>query len=201
MHTLPTIRKVFEGVATRHEMYRMFNRHRGDPVYSADGAAYLFAGEWFEIAEREHDYMLEILPPLWIRGDMFAMREFMTDNVTSIFFSLVIDGRKRFFHGYCDLSDRGSVERMRSAIIGRESRLVKAMTREERLDHIWSSTHDDYRGYTGERWAEHLRGQRTVLVYSGQRGTVLKLLNQLTDVEILAKLPVHLRYLPDAIAA
>ncbi|MEY9111269.1 DUF1419 domain-containing protein, partial [Bradyrhizobium diazoefficiens] len=32
MHTSPNIRKVFEGVATRHEMHRLFNRHRGDPV-------------------------------------------------------------------------------------------------------------------------------------------------------------------------
>jgi hypothetical protein len=200
MHTSSTIRKVFEGVATRHEMYRMFNRHRGDPVYSAGDAACLFAGEWFEIAESDHDYMLELLPPLWMRGEMFALREFMTDNVTSIFFSLAIDGRKRFFHGYCDLSDKGAVERMRSAIISRESRPVKAMTREERLDHIGSITHDDYRGYAGERWGGHPRGQRTVLVYSG-RGTVLKLLDQLTDDEVSAKLPVHLRYLPGGIAA
>ena len=42
MHTSPTIRKVFEGVATRHEMYRMFNRHRGDPAMAeGDGAASL----------------------------------------------------------------------------------------------------------------------------------------------------------------
>ena len=201
MHTLPTIRKVFEGVATRGEMYRMFNRHRDDPAYSVGEAWRLFAGEWFEIAEREHDYMLELLPPLWMRGDMFALREFMTGNVTSIFFSLVIDGRKRFFHGYCDLSDKGLAAHMRAAIVARESRPAKAMTRAERLDHIWSSTHEDYRGYAGERWAEPLRGQRTVLVYSGQRGTVLKLLDQLTDAEVLAELPVHLRYLPDALAA
>ena len=108
MHTSPTIRKVFEGVATRHEMYRMFNRHRGDPAMAEGEAQHLFAGEWFEIAEAEHDYMLEILPPLLMRADMFAMREFMTGSVTSVFFSLWIDGRKRFFHGYCDLSDRSA---------------------------------------------------------------------------------------------
>ena len=198
MHTLPIIRKVFEGVATRHEMYRMFNRHRGDPVYSADGAAYLFAGEWFEIAEREHDYMLDILPPLWMRADMFAMREFMTGNVTSVFFSLSIDGHKRFFHGYCDLSDRGSPDRMKRAIIERESRPIRAMTRDERLDHIWSSTHDEYRGYAGERWPASMRGRRTVLVYAGRHGTALKLLDELTDAEIAAKLPVQLRHIPEA---
>lgn len=201
MHTSLPLRKVFEGVATRHEMYRMFNRHRGDPATAKGDAQRLFAGEWFEIAEREHDYMFEILPPLWMRADMFAMREFMTGSVTSIFFSFSIDGRRRFFHGYCDLSNKGAVERMRAAIIERESRPVKAMTRQERIEHIWSSTHDDYRGYAGERWAEHLRGKRTVLVYGGQRGAVLKLLDQLTDAEISAKLPVHLRTLPNTIAA
>jgi len=96
---------------------------------------------------------------------------------------------------------REVVASLRTAIVERESRPVKAMTREERLEHIWSSTHDDYRGYAGERFSKHLWGKRTVLFYGGQRGTVLKLLDQLTDTEILAKLPVHLRYLPDAIAA
>jgi hypothetical protein len=199
--TLSPSRKIFQGVATRQEMYRMFNRHRGDPLYGTSAAAQLFSGEWFEIAEREHDYIFEILPPLWMRGEMFALREFMTDDVTSVFFSLSIDARMRFFHGYCDLSDKDAVVRMRARIIERESRPVKAMTREERLEHIWSSTHDDYRGYAGERWALPLRGMRTVLVYGGRRGTVLKLLDQLTDAEISAKLPVHLRYLPDAVAA
>ena len=51
MHISPTIRKVFEGVATRHEMHRMFNRHRGDPAMAEGQARHLFAGEWFEIAK------------------------------------------------------------------------------------------------------------------------------------------------------
>ena len=37
MHTSLTIRKVFEGVATRPEMYGMFNRHRGDPAMAEGG--------------------------------------------------------------------------------------------------------------------------------------------------------------------
>jgi hypothetical protein len=200
MHTSLTIRKVFEGVATRPEMYRMFHRHRGDPAIAEGDAPHLFAGEWFEIAECDHDYMLEILPPLWMRA-MFAMREFMTGRVTSIFFALTIDGRRRWFHGYCDLSDRGSPERMKAAIIERESRPVRAMTRDERLEHIWSSTHEDYRGYASERWPTTMRGRRTVLVYTGQRGTILKLLDDLTEAEIAAKLPVQLRHLPETVAA
>ena len=201
MHTSPNIRKVFEGVATRQDMYRMFNRHRGNPAMAAGEARHLFAGEWFEIAESEHDYMLDILPPLWMRGDMFAMREFMTGSVTSIFFALAIDGRRRWFHGYCDLSDRLSPDRMKAAIIERESRPVRAMTRDERLEHIWSSTHDDYRGYAGERWPLAMRGRRTVLVHAGQSGTVLKLLDDLTETEIAAKLPVQFRHLPATVAA
>jgi hypothetical protein len=149
----------------------------------------------------DHDHMFEILPPLWMRGEMFALREFLTDSVTSVFFALAIDGEVRHFHGYCDLSDKPSADRMRAAIVDRESRPVKAMTREERLDHIWSATHDDYRGYAGERWPEPSRGKRTITVYGGSRGTTLRLLDDLTDEEISAKLPVHLRYLPDAIAA
>ncbi len=72
---------------------------------------------------------------------------------------------------------------------------------EERLEHIWSSTHDEYRGYAGERWPASMRGRRTVLVYAGRHGTVLKLLDELSDAEIAAKLPVQLRHLPQTIAA
>lgn len=195
------IRKVFQGVADRRQMFRMFDRHAQRPNrWESDDSA-LYRGEWFEIGKADHDYMFEILPPLWLRGDMFAMREFLTGSITSVFFALTIDGELRHFHGYCDLSDRGSPGRMRAEIIDRESRPVKAMTRTERLDHIWSATHDDYRGYTGEHWPEPSRGKRTIIVYGGSRGTTLKLLDDLTDAEISVKLPVHLRYLPDAIAA
>ena len=201
MHASSTIRKIFEGVATRPQMYRMFNRHRGNPAMAQGNAAHLFSGEWFEIAESEYDYMLEILPPLWMRADMFAMREFVSASVTSVFLSLSIDGQMRWFHGYCDLSDRASPERMKAAIIERESRPVRAMTRVERLEHIWSSTHDDYRGYAGGRWPAALRGRRTVLVYVDRHGSVTKLLDELTEAEIAAKLPVQLRHLPEAVAA
>ncbi len=199
--TLSTIRKVFEGVADRRQMFRMFDRHAQRPNrWEGDDIA-LYRNEWFEVGEAEHNYMFEILPPLWMRGEMFAMREFLTGSLTSIFITLLIDGHIRHFHGYCDLADKGSPEGMRNAIIERESRPVRAMTREERLDHIWSSTADDYRGYAGERWPLSDHGKRTVLLYGGTEGTFLKLLDQLTDTEISAKLPVHLRYLPDAIAA
>ncbi|WP_404924664.1 DUF1419 domain-containing protein [Mesorhizobium sp. ORM16] len=199
--TLLSVRKVYHGIADRRQMFRMFDRHAQRPDRFQDDASALYRGEWFEISQAEHDHMFEILPPLWMRGEMFALREFLTDRITSIFYALNIDGRMRYFHGYCDLLDKGSPERMRDAMVERETRPVRAMTREERLEHIWSSTHEDYRGYAGERWPERDRGKRTVIFYGGRQGTTLKLLDHLTDAEIAAKLPVHLRYLPDAIAA
>ncbi|MER8671240.1 DUF1419 domain-containing protein [Mesorhizobium sp. M1156] len=197
--TLSSIRKVYQGIADRRQMFRMFDRHAQRPHRFEDDAAPLYAGEWFELAESEHDYMFEVLPPLFMRGEIFAMREFLTGSVTSIFFTLKIDGQFRYFHGYCDLSDKISPTRMRDAIVEREMGPIRAMTRDERLEHIWSSTHDDYRGYAGERWSEPERGKRTVLFYGGSRGATL--LDRLTDHEISAKLPVHLRYLPAALAA
>ncbi|MBX9907822.1 MAG: DUF1419 domain-containing protein [Beijerinckiaceae bacterium] len=199
--TLPQTRKVFQGVADRRQMFRMFDRHAQRPGRDRDDGTALYAGEWFEIGRAEHDYMFEVLPPVILAVDMFAMREFLTASITSIFFTLWIDGRARYFHAYCDLADVGSGRRMREAIVERESRPVRAMTRHERLEHIWSSTHDDYRGYAGERWPAPDRGKRTVTVYGGRHGTTQKLLDGLTDSEISEKLPVHLRYLPDAAAA
>ncbi|WHO77330.1 DUF1419 domain-containing protein [Rhizobium sp. BT03] len=199
--TVSPIRKVYQGIADRRQMFRMFDRHAQRPDRWANDDSALYRGEWFELDQAGHDYMFEILPPLWMRGEMFAMREFLTGSITSIFFTLRIDGRIRYFHGYCDLADKRSPDRMRDAIVDRETRPVRAMTRDERLEHIWSSSHDDYRGYAGDSFPEGNRGRRTVLFYGGRDGTTLKLLDHLADVEIAAKLPVHLRFLPDAIAA
>jgi hypothetical protein len=135
-----------------------------------------------------------------MRGEMFALREFLTESVTSVFYTLRIDGRTRYFHAYCDLAQARSPVETRDAIVERESWPVKAMTRTERLEHVWSATHDEYRGYAGERFLPELRGKRTILVY-GLGTTELKLLEDLTDEEIAAKLPVHLRHLPVKAAA
>lgn len=195
------IRKVYQGIADRRQMFRMFDRHAQRPSRRNDDLGALYAGEWFEIGQAEHDYMFDILPPYWMRGDMFALREFLTGNITSVFFALTTDGQLRYFHAYCDLSDKASPERTRAAIVDRESRPLKAMTRAERLEHIWSATHDDYRGYADWQFPREMRGKRTVPLYGGRQGTSLALLDELTDAETAAKLPVQLRYLPDAIAA
>jgi hypothetical protein len=76
-------------------MFRMFDRHKQRPNRFESDASALYAGEWFEISEELCNYMLDLLPPLWIRGEMFAMREFLTESVTSVFFTLKIDGRIR----------------------------------------------------------------------------------------------------------
>jgi hypothetical protein len=68
-----------------------------------------------------------------------------------------------------------------------------SLTRERKLDLIWSRTHADFRGIAGEvnptGWSPEHLGQRTILVYETGVGTVLKLLDHLTDDEIAAKLP------------
>lgn len=194
-------RKVFQGVATRHEMYRLFNRHAQRPNRWQDDASSLYAGEWFEIAEADYQMMLEILPPLWMRSGMFALSEFLTGSVTSVFFETRIDGFIRYFHGYCDLSDRCSAERLRHAIIEREALPLKVMTRAEELDHIWSSTNDPYRGYADEHWPHEVRGGRIVMCYGGSDRPTLKLLETLSDDEVAAKLPVQFRHLPELKAA
>ena len=90
---------------------------------------------------------------------------------------------------------------MRLEFIERDSLPVRAMTRDVRLEHIWSTTADDYRGYAGDRWPEAVRGKRTLMFYGGKAGSTLKLLDDLTGEEIAAKLPVQLRRLSSPIAA
>jgi len=180
MNPVSPIRKIYQGAASRQQMFRLFDRHAQRPNRFEAEAGALYAGEWFEVGRAEHDTMLDILPPLWMRGEMFALRE---------------------FHAYCDLNLTCSPIEMRDALVGRESEPARAMTHEERLEHIWSSTHDDFRGYAGETWPRGQQGKRTILVYCRGRGTTLKLLDQLNDLEIAAKLPVHLRDLPEVVAA
>ena len=196
-----TIRKVYQGVPDRRQMYRLFDRHGQRPNRFGGAGAVFYAGDFFEPARPDHDNLLGLPPPLWMRYGMFALREFLTGSVTSVFFTLSINDRIRYFHGYCDLSDKGSPARMRDAIVERESRPAPALAREERIEHIWSSTHEDYRGYSDWRFPHDMRGKRVVIVYGSGRSHPFKLLDQLTDDEIAAKLPVHLRHLPEQQAA
>ena len=65
-----------------------------------------YAGEWFEINRVEYHFMLDLLPPLFMRTGMFGMSEYKAGNVTSVFFAIRIRGRERWFHGFCDLTDQ-----------------------------------------------------------------------------------------------
>jgi hypothetical protein len=197
----PEACKIFEGVATRHEFYAMLNRHNQSPFDEERSSGRRYAGEWFEISEADHDRMFEILPPLFLRGDHFAMREFQAQSITSVFYTLKIDDRFRWFHAYCDLADTGSINRKREAIIERESRPVRAMSRAEKLEHIWSITGPDFRAYADQRFAAGLAGRRIVMVISTTQAKIWRLLEDLTDEEIAAKLPVQFRHLGEPVAA
>jgi len=43
---------------------------------------------------------------------MFAVREFLTDRITSVFYELNVDGHVRYFHAYCDLAEKGSEQEL-----------------------------------------------------------------------------------------
>jgi hypothetical protein len=201
MSGLADVRKVFEGVATRHEMYSLFNRHSQAPFDDDRSSGRHYAGEWFEVTEADYERMLDLLPPLFQNSDIFAMREFLAASVTSVFFSLPIDGRRRFFHGYCDLANKEMITVLRGAIIDRESRPVRAMSRAEKLEHIWSTAGSDFRAYADLRFPPNLRKRRIVLVFPAAQGKVWKLLDNLSNDEIAAKLPVQFRSLSEPVAA
>jgi hypothetical protein len=72
------------------------------------------------------------------------------------------------------------------------------MTREEKLEAIWTATHADFRGIAGEAnpdaWPPEHHGKRTILTYVAGQGTTLKLLDGLSDEEIDSRMPaVHAR--------
>ncbi|MGX5851076.1 DUF1419 domain-containing protein [Mesorhizobium sp. PL10] len=104
-----------------------------------------------------------------------------------------VRGRERWFHGFCDLSDRHSPDAMRAAIVAHETGAADSMTREEKLEAIWIATHPDFQGRAGDidpdAWPSQHRGKRTIMVNAGGSGAVLKLLEDLSDDEIDHLLP------------
>lgn len=192
MSNHPPFRKVFECVATREQMFALFNRHSDTPgVDTLSGKAY--ASEWFEIEASSYHFMLGLLPPLFQRTGMFGMAEYRAGNVTSVFFAIRVRGRERYFHGFCDLSDKRSPDAMRAAIIARETGAIDSMTRGEKLEAIWTATHADFRGIAGnanpDAWPPEHQGKRTILIDVAGLGTTLKLLEDLTDEEIDSRIP------------
>jgi len=187
MTSHPPFRKVFSGLATRDDV-RVLRAHHDDlpPDQLLDGKCY--AGEWFEIPQDLYDEALNALPPLFMRSGMFAMTEFKGVDVTSVYFSIRIRARQRWFHGFCDLTDPRSPDAMRAAIIAHETGAMDSMTREEKLELIWRSMPDDYKGHAGslnpQAWPVRDRGKRTLLINGGGVGTILTLLEDLSDEQI-----------------
>jgi len=62
-------------------MYRLFDRQAQRPNRWHGCSSSLYTGEWFEIAEADYQMMLEILPPLWMRGGMFARQGPVPDRL------------------------------------------------------------------------------------------------------------------------
>lgn len=57
MTSHPPFRKVFDGVATREQMFRLFNHHQDNPAFDPlSGTPY--ACEWFEISPSDYHFML-----------------------------------------------------------------------------------------------------------------------------------------------
>ncbi|HPB23956.1 MAG TPA: DUF1419 domain-containing protein [Novosphingobium sp.] len=184
-------RKIFDGVATREQMFELFNRVPDCPFEDRiSGKA--FENTWFEIELESYESMLEELPPLFMRAGMFAWSELKAGFVGSVFFAITI-GRKRWFTGYCNLGDRHSPDAMRAAIIAHETAAARGMNREQKLELIWSRTHADFRGLAGEAdpdaWPPEDRGKRTIVICEPDGGSALKLLERLTDDEIDHRLP------------
>lgn len=187
MTTDQPFRKIFPGVATGKKMYELLNPGADLPIEQRiDGTAY--AGTWFEITQADYAFMLDILPPLFMRAGMFGMSEFKAGNVTSVFFEITIHGRRRWFHGFCDMSDRFAPDRMRAAIIAFEWHAFDSMTRAEKLEAIWILTPDNFRGSaeSGDAAAPipQQRDARAIIFDHGEHGKITRPLVDLTDNEI-----------------
>ncbi len=132
-------RKIFDGVATHEQMFELFNRVPDCPCEDRiSGKA--FENSWFEIESTSYEYMLEMLPPLFMRAGMFAMSELKAGFVGSVFFMIEIDEHRRWFTGYCNLGNRHSPDAMRAAIIEHETTGTAGLSRDAKLDLIWART-------------------------------------------------------------
>lgn len=187
MTSHPPFRKVAKGIATRDQIPTLRTRHDGGPFARPPDPA-CYAGEWFEVDRAIYEEALGSLPPLFMRNGMFALSEFKIANVTTVLFAIRFRTRERWFHGFCDLSFPASPEAMRAAIIAHETNAFDSMTREEKLELVWNQTPEDYRGHAGSlnpsAWPAHHRGKRTILMNGGGVGTILTLLEDLSDEEI-----------------
>ena len=92
-----SFRKVYSGVAPKQKMFDLLNSYSDAPFDADRISGKRSVGEWFETDAQSHDYMLNILPPLFMRPGMFAVSEFLTGSITSVFLCLSIYGDLRYF--------------------------------------------------------------------------------------------------------
>ncbi|RUW57197.1 DUF1419 domain-containing protein, partial [Mesorhizobium sp. M4B.F.Ca.ET.049.02.1.2] len=57
MNATSPIRKIYQGIADRRQMFRLFDRHAQRPNRFADDAGALYGNEWFELDQSGHDHM------------------------------------------------------------------------------------------------------------------------------------------------
>lgn len=86
MTNLSPIRKVFQGVTTRQQMFSLFDRHAQRPNRWEDDASALYAGEWFEVAEADHDYM-------FVGQEVELLKTVRMSNPENIFVQVGIQAR------------------------------------------------------------------------------------------------------------
>ena len=66
---------------------------------------------------------------------------------------------------------------------------------------IWNATHPDFKGFAGSinpaAYPPEMRGKRSILVNGGGAGTILSLLEHLTDDQIADKMRLNRIYVPE----
>lgn len=109
--------KIHQGVADRATTFALLNRYQRGSELAHLG---LRPGQFFEVEEEEYWYFLEVLFPLDMHGGSFAMREFVTGNLTETFHEFTVGGRKRWFCALVDWSTPRPLMSMRGLIWQRE---------------------------------------------------------------------------------
>ncbi len=199
----PPFRKVFPLVASREAMFALINRHKHAPFNEVRVNGTLYAGSWFEVDEAQYEEMLNVMPPLFLRPDMFAMSEFNGGKVAMVFVIVAIAAVRRRFLGFCDLAIPNSPEMLRDAIVTRETGpRPERLTREEKLEAIWNATSWTCKGYTaqGDQQNGEARylDKRMFVDPAGTRWfTVRRLLDYLSDEQIDRMLPGDTTYLAE----
>ncbi len=128
----PAYRKVYAGVATNSDLIDLHDR-RAD-LSPPETSEYIpYTGEWFEIDQSAFREASSKRPRLFAKPGLFAASEYKEGFVTSVYFAIRIRGFMRWFHGFCDLSDPATPDRMRIAIIAEETAAIDVMAMDRKV--------------------------------------------------------------------